>query len=163
MLDLIRRKRDFFAGGLMMLIGLGAAVAGGTDQVGTLQKMGPGFFPLALGILLTLLGVAIAGTAAGGTETAEKTAMEGESAIPARAEWRGWLCIVAGPVLFILFGHYGGLAPATFACVFVAALGDREATVKSSLILAAGITVLGIVLFAYILGVPFPVWQWGAS
>jgi len=40
-----------------------------------------------------------------------------------KPEWRAWLCILAGPILFIILGSLGGLLPATFACVFVSALG----------------------------------------
>jgi uncharacterized protein (DUF486 family) len=52
------------------------------------------------------------------------------------------------------------MAPGTFACVFVAAMGDREATIKNSAILAAVITIFGVGLFAYILQVPMPVFAW---
>jgi len=54
--DLVR-KRDFYAGGLMLLIGLGIALKGATYRAGTLMHMGPGFLPTALGILLVLLGL----------------------------------------------------------------------------------------------------------
>ncbi len=63
----------------------------------------------------------------------------------------------ASPIAFIVFGEYGGLLPATFACVFVAALGDKETTLKQALILAAGITVLGVLLFSFLLKIPFPI------
>ena len=54
---------------------------------------------------------------------------------------------------------YGGLAPATFACVFVSAMGDRSATWKSAFLLALGITVFGVALFVYVLKVPFPIFK----
>ncbi|MEJ0045599.1 MAG: hypothetical protein WDN04_05275 [Rhodospirillales bacterium] len=41
-------------------------------------------------------------------------------------EWRGWICIVASVLAFVVLGKYGGLLPATFAIVFIAALGDRD-------------------------------------
>jgi len=66
------------------------------------------------------------------------------------------VCILAGPVLFIIFGYYGGMIPAIFACVFVSALGDKTATYKSSLVLALGVTVFGVLLFHYLLNIPFP-------
>ena len=56
-------KRDFYAGGLMILIGLFIAVKGTTYRAGTLMHMGPGFLPTALGVILMLLGIAIAATA----------------------------------------------------------------------------------------------------
>ncbi|MEA2978420.1 MAG: putative tricarboxylic transport rane protein [Alphaproteobacteria bacterium] len=151
-------RRDFCAGGLMMLFGLVAASKGPEYRVGTLMHMGPGFMPTVLGVLLVVLGMLIAGAAAAGDHE------EGEENIlPAHPQWFAWLCILAGPLLFIVFGSLGGMAPATFACVFVSALGDRAATWKSALILAALITVFGVLLFHYVLQIPMTVLQWNPS
>jgi hypothetical protein len=138
----------------MILFGLIMALKGPTYQLGTLMHMGPGFLPTVLGVILILLGIAIAGTAL--------TAAEGEdeNILPEKPEWLAWGCILASPLVFMLFGTYGGMAPGTFACVFVAAMGDREATLKNSAILAAVITIFGVGLFAYILQVPMPVFSW---
>lgn len=151
MFDLSTHKRDYYAGALMMLLGLGAGLEGQRYGLGTLTRMGPGFFPVALGVIMVFLGILIAGSAYVSTEE------EKERFFPAEKQWRGWLCIMASPILFILFGEYVGLLPATFACVFVAALGDRESTLKSSFVLAAGVTFLGIILFSYILKISFPI------
>jgi hypothetical protein len=48
------------------------------------------------------------------------------------------------------------MIPAVFACVFVCALGDKTATYKSSLVLASCVTVFGVLLFHYLLNIPFP-------
>jgi putative Ca2+/H+ antiporter (TMEM165/GDT1 family) len=147
------RKRDFYAGGLMIVLGLGIALKGCLSyRTGTLMHMGPGFFPTSLGALLTLLGVAIAGTAATGTASEDD-----ERILPAQPQWWGWFCILAGPTLFIVCGRYFGLIPATFTCVFVAALGDRTTTWKACLVLAAVVTVFGVALFSYLLQVPMPI------
>ena len=58
-------------------------------------------------------------------------------------------------------GEFFGMAPATFSCVFVSALGDRTATLKSSIILAAIVTVFGCFLFSYVLQLPFPFFRLG--
>ena len=151
-------RRDFCAGGLMILFGLVAAVNGPNYRVGTLMHMGPGFMPTVLGILLILLGIAIAGSASVGA--VEGGQVDEGNLLPPHPQWFAWLCILAGPALFVVFGSVGGMAPATFACVFVSALGDREATWKSSLILAAGITFFGVLLFHYVLQIPMPVLEW---
>jgi len=52
------------------------------------------------------------------------------------------------------------MLPATFACVFVAALGDRETTLKGALILASSVTIFGVILFHYLLKLPMPVLTW---
>jgi len=140
----------------MILFGLIAAVNGPNYRVGTLMHMGPGFMPTVLGIILVLLGIAIAGTAA--AVTAEQDS--DENILPPSPQWLAWLCILSGPLMFIIFGSIGGMAPATFACVFVSAFGDREATWKTSLILAAAMTVFGVLLFHYLLQVPMPVLEW---
>jgi hypothetical protein len=150
----LSRKRDFYAGGLVILFGLVMALKGPTYRLGTLMHMGPGFLPTVLGVILIFLGILIAGSAVGVPDG------EDEDILPAHPEWLGWACILAGPLAFIICGGYFGLIPGTFACVFVSALGDREATFKSSAILAAVITVFGVGLFSYLLQIPMPLLAW---
>lgn len=147
-------RRDYYAGGLIVLFGLVVALKGPTYKLGTLMHMGPGFMPTVLGVVLIFLGIAIAGVAAMSSEPDE------EGILPDQPQWWGWTCILAGPLMFILAGRYFGLAPAIFACVFVSALGDREATLKSSVGLAIVITIFGVGLFSYLLQVPMPVLAW---
>jgi len=157
--DLVRKK-DFYAGGLMLLIGLGIALKGSTYRLGTLMHMGPGFMPTALGVLLVLLGIAIAATA---LAPAEEGSGESQSILPENPQWWAWFCILMSPVLFIVFGRYFGMAPGTFACVFIAALGDRAATWKSTIVLSTVVTVFGVALFSYFLQVPMPIFTWGGG
>jgi len=152
----LAHKRDFYAGGLMVLIGLGVALKGLTYRGGTLMHMGPGFLPTVLGVILALLGVVIALVASTQAETDDRD----QRILPEHPQWWGWLCILAGPVLFIVFGRYFGLIPGTFACVFVSALGDRTASLKNSLILAIVVTAFGVGLFSYFLQIPMPVLTW---
>ena len=149
------QKKDFYAGLLMVLLGAGVTLNSTTYNLGTLMHMGPGMFPFMLGILMTFIGILI-------FISGLMTPLEdGERILPQSMEWRGWICILAGPLMFILFGEFFGMVAATFMCVFVAALGDRTATLKGSAILAAGITIIGAFLFSYVLKVPFPLFRWG--
>jgi len=143
-------KRDYYAGALMLLLGIGAAVTGSGYKFGTLARMGPGFMPVVLGVVLAFLGILIAGTALASSEP------DDSRFLPDNPQWFGWLCIIGGPILFIILGQFGGMVPAVFACVFVCALGDKTATLKSSLVLATGVTVFGVLLFHYLLSIPFP-------
>jgi putative Ca2+/H+ antiporter (TMEM165/GDT1 family) len=144
-------RRDYYAGALMVLIGGGAAYVGSHYQMGSLTRMGPGYFPTVLGVILAFIGVIIAGSAASApaSPTVEAPAV--------RPDWRGWLCITGAALLFIALARYAGLVAATFVCVFVAALGDRENNWKESALLAAGITVFGVLLFAFVLHVQIPI------
>lgn len=146
-------KRDYFGGALMVLIGFITANEGRTYELGTLQRMGPGYFPVALGVLLIFLGLLIAGTASTGSN-------EGVEELP-HTEWRGWIAIIAGPAAFILLGQYFGLLPATFACVFISALGDRQMTFKAAAVLSACVAVFGVLLFSYGLKISMPILTWG--
>jgi hypothetical protein len=148
------RKRDFYAGGLIIFFGLVMTLKGPGYRLGTLMHMGPGFLPTALGVILICLGIAIAGTGLAVPEG------EDEDILPEHPEWFGWACILAGPLCFILFGSYFGLIPAIFTCVFVSAHGDRTATLKNSAVLATVVTVFGVGLFSYVLQVPMPLLTW---
>jgi hypothetical protein len=153
------RKRDFYAGGLMVLFGLFIALKGTTYRLGTLMHMGPGFLPTALGVLLCLLGIVIVGGALVPSEEGDANPAK-ERILPENPQWWAWFCILMSPVLFIVFGSEFGMIPGTFACVFIAALGDKKATWKSTFILASVVTAFGVVLFSYFLQVPMPILTW---
>lgn len=138
----------------MVLFGLVMSLKGPSYRLGTLMHMGPGFLPTVLGVILIGLGIAIAGTALATPEG------EDEDLLPENPEWFAWGCILASPLAFMLFGSYGGLAPATFACVFVAAMGDRGMTWKQAVVLSALVTLFGVALFHYVLQIPMPVLEW---
>ena len=79
-----------------------------------------------MGVLLVLLGLMIARMAAA------PAPVEEDSEDEAPPDWRGWGCIIGGLLTFILVGKYGGLVPATFALVFISAMGDRQHTPRSA-------------------------------
>lgn len=56
-------KREAWAAGTMIVLGLGAIAQASTYTIGSLARMGPGMFPAILGVLLVLLGLIIARTA----------------------------------------------------------------------------------------------------
>ena len=150
MLRYHRIDRGHWAGGLVILIGVAAAAIGWSYDVGSLSKMGPGFFPVVLGIVLAGFGICILAT------TVISMHRDEEGVLPAEPQWIGWLCVLGGPISFIVLGYYSGMIPAIFSCVFVSAFGDRTATTSSSIGLAAIMTIFGVLLFSYGLKVPFP-------
>lgn len=149
------RLREVLSGGLCIAGGVAVLLEARTYSIGTLGQLGPGFYPAILGALLALVGLAIAGTALAGMSAAD----EPEPAQAGGPDWRGWLCIVSGVILFVVCASLAGLAAAIFASVFAAALGDRTATLRGSLVLALVMTVAGTVLFGYLLRINMPIWQ----
>src|SRR5574337_977350 len=150
------RSRDYLGGILMVALGLGVALQGATYPLGSLRTMGPGFFPTALGVLLALTGVGIA-------VAARLTPRGGQALEVRRPEWRAWLCLAGSIVAFVVVGTYGGLAPATFAIVFIAALADRENSWTSALAVALLCVLVCVVVFWWGLKLQFPLFQWGAG
>ncbi len=146
------RRSDTWAGLLCLAIGLLTLWEANRYSIGTLGHMGPGFYPAVLGTLLAIVGALIVLTGGPAVD------VDPLHAVPEGAEWRGRLCIIGGIVLFILLAENLGLIAATFACVFVAAMGDRKATIPASLALACAITVFGALLFRGLLGVNLPLW-----
>lgn len=143
--------REYLAGGLIALAGLAVTLEARTFGMGTMARMGPGLYPTVLGAALTLAGILIALVRASGDHAG--TAF-------GRPDWRGWSCIILGIAAFILVGEYFGLGPAAFACVFVSAFGDRKATLRGSLALAAGATLVAAIVFSWALKFQLPFIRW---
>jgi putative Ca2+/H+ antiporter (TMEM165/GDT1 family) len=152
---LSNRQRDLVSGALCIAAGIGVLIEARKDTIGSLDRLGPGFYPALLGTLLTLVGLMIAATALTTGTRDEDTIHDA----PTTPDWRGCACIVGGVIAFVVFAWLTGLVLAIFACVFIGALGDRTATLRGSLLLASGMAVSGTVLFGYLLGINMPLWH----
>lgn len=147
-------NKDHYGGALMFLLGAGAALKGRSYGIGTLSNMGSGFFPVALGVLLALIGATL-------MLGAKRERRDDAGGLSRAADWRGWLCIVVGTAVFVCIGRYGGLVPATFAIVFISALGDRHNTFRTALILSTVMVAIGVIVFWWALQLQLPLFQWG--
>ncbi|WP_019449223.1 tripartite tricarboxylate transporter TctB family protein [Cupriavidus sp. BIS7] len=155
-------KKDYYGGTLMTLVGLAAVWAGMQYHTGTLSHMGPGFFPVAVGSLLAFVGVLIAISARGDAPQGAPAAGHGHGHGHAAPDLRGTVCIVLGTLAFLLFGKYGGMIPATFAIVFISALGDRSNSIKQAFLLSVAMCVIAAVVFSWALQLQLPLFTWGA-
>ena len=52
----LKSQKDFFSGLMFMCVGVAFAWGASGYTIGTGARMGPGYFPLVLGVLLALLG-----------------------------------------------------------------------------------------------------------
>lgn len=150
------RYKDYCGGLMLVIVGLAAAWQAQSYQIGTLNRMGPGFFPAALGIILAASGVALLGTTM--MRNARMAPIENQAARHP-PEWRGWICICLSVIAFAILGELTGLVPATFACVFIAALGDRDNKLLDILLLSIGVTIAGVAVFWWGLGILFPLFS----
>ena len=140
---------DILGGALLIAIGLFAAIYALRYDVGTAGHMGPGYFPVVLGLVLIGLGVIIAVPA---------FARKGE-AIEFR--WQPLGLVIASIVLFALTLRPLGLVLATVASVFVAASADRNFSWTGRAVVSAGIALLVYLIFRLGLGMNLPVWPRG--
>lgn len=148
-------RRELYCGLLLILIGVGIAAGSFEYKVGTLARMGPGYFPLVVGILLVLVGGLIMATPPSPLERGQ------EGPPVTRGQLRSWGLILAGIVAFIVLGRYAGLVPATFGLMFLSALGDRATSARAAAVLAAAVTVAAALVFHYGLQMQFPLFRWG--
>lgn len=152
-------KKDYYGGALMILIGLTAVYASIQYHLGSLRRMGPGFFPCAIGALLALCGLLIALSARGPAAPRSGPVVAHHSTgLP---DLRGGVCILLGTLAFIAFGRYLGLLPATFAIVFICALGDRSNSLRQAVVLSIAMTIIAAVVFWWALGLQLPLFKWG--
>ena len=125
-------RKDHVAAMLMMAMGIAIMVIGFRYRMGSLVHMGAGFIPVVLGVLMTAVGLVIGLLATSGTPE-EKAAQKLPDPPTCAAA-----CILGGVAVFVLLGTFGGMMPAAFGSVFVAAMGDREEHVEGVVAARAG-------------------------
>ncbi|WP_454673477.1 tripartite tricarboxylate transporter TctB family protein [Achromobacter pestifer] len=160
---LLAVKRDLWGGALIALCGALTIMEASSYAVGDLARMGPGYFPMLVGCALVALGILIP-LSPDPDEALEpqQAASDDGTPHPTRAErLRGMACIAAGIGAFIVVGHVAGFLPATFALVFISALGDTSNTWRSAGLLAAAMTLFGAIVFSWALQLQFPMFRWG--
>jgi hypothetical protein len=139
--------RDLLAGLASMAFGLAFAIASLGYDLGTALRMGPGYFPLALGCVLALLGLVIAA----------KGLTDGGREVMHRVPWRALLLLLGAPIFFGLTIKGLGLGPTLFVTVMMSALASREMTIGTAMVLALLLTVFCVAIFVYGLSVSVPV------
>jgi hypothetical protein len=154
----IGSQKDFFSGLMFTVVGVAFAWGATTYNVGNGARMGPGYFPLMLGIVLAILGVLIIFKAVvARTESGDK--------IGAWA-WKPLCYIIGANLLFgIMLGGLPkiglppmGLVAGIFALVIVASLAGEKFKLKEVLVLAAILSVGSYLAFVKLLNLQFPVW-----
>lgn len=112
--------------------------------IGTSLRMGPGYFPMVLSILLFVLGALI---------TLKSFGREGEPF--GRIAWRGALFILPAPIFFGLTVRGLGFVPALFVTTLIASQASVRMRPLHALVLAVLVTIMSTLIFSYGLGLPF--------
>lgn len=148
--------RGIASGGVLAAVGSFIALyAASRYAVGTLHRIGPGMFPILLGILLAGFGLAIAGQALLRRDP-EAAQWDEIPAIDLRQ-----LAVVAGAIAgFALTVERFGVVPAIAVLVAITALARHRLGPVGLLVLAATLSITAVVIFPVLLGVPFRIFAW---
>jgi uncharacterized membrane protein len=138
-------NKDVWAGLLLIAVGAAAIVVARDYAFGTALRMGPGYFPVVLGALLILFGLAIL---AAGLRRGERIA----------GSWslRAIFVLPLSLVLFGLLMQHAGFVPAMLVLIFGAAAAGSEFRFVEVLLFALALTALAVVVFVWGLGLPYP-------
>jgi len=142
--------QDVLGGLALAALGIFAAIFAQRYEFGDLNRMGPGFFPVSLGVMLAVLGAMIA--------------------IPAwfrrgpaiAVQWKTFALVMASLVVFALTLKVLGLILATILTVVLASLADNDTRWKGRLMVAAGVALITYLVFGVGLSMVLPIWPWSA-
>ncbi|WP_295525133.1 tripartite tricarboxylate transporter TctB family protein [uncultured Pseudacidovorax sp.] len=154
----IKSQADFFSGVMFMAVGATFAVGSTNYTVGDGARMGPGYFPLMLGVLLALIGAVIS-LQAMVVETADGGKI-------GRWAWKPLAFVLGANLAFgVLLGGLPsiglpamGLIIAIFALTIIASMAGNQFNLRDSLILAVVLAVGSYLAFIVALKLQIQVW-----
>jgi hypothetical protein len=145
----LRNKQDFWSGIMFIFLGMGFAWKATSYSMGTAARMGPGYFPHWLGILMAVLGLVIVLSSI--RKGADETVVE-------RFDFKILGIIVGAIVLFAFTLRPLGMIVSLFLLVGISSLASHEYSWKVSIANAVFLTLLCWLSFVKGLGLVFPIW-----
>ena len=154
----VKSQKDFYSGLMFSVVGVAFAVGATSYNIGSGARMGPGYFPLMLGILLAILGALIMFQGVvSKSETGDKLGS---------VAWKPLCFIIGANVLFgILLGGLPsiglpamGLIAAIYGLTVVSSLASDKFKIVEVLILATVLAAISYGAFVKMLNLQFPVW-----
>lgn len=142
----IRNPKDFWSGIMFIFFGLAAVFIARDYAMGSAGRMGPAYFPTALGWLLSALGAAA---------VVRSFIVTGEKL--EKFVLKPLVLVLVGVVLFGVVVRTAGLVIAIPLLIVISAVASEKFTWKATIALAIGITVFSVLLFVKALGLPMPV------
>lgn len=154
----IQSQKDFCAGLMFTVAGGGFAAGASQYSVGSGARMGPGYFPLILGLMLAVLGCAIA------IKSMVTPTPDGDKV--GKFAWKPLFFIIMANLVFgacigglpIIGLPPLGLIVGIFLLTFIAANAGDEFNFKEVTILAIILSIMSYAAFILLLKLQFPVW-----
>jgi hypothetical protein len=145
----IKHPKDFWSGVLFLVLGLAFVGFAQDYEMGSAQRMGPAYFPTALGGLLASLGLAIA------IKGLARAAPDGGID---RFHFGPLLVVLGAVALFAFLLRPAGLVLALLALIGVSAYASHEFRLREVIPLAIFLVVLVLAVFIWGLGLVIPLW-----
>jgi Tripartite tricarboxylate transporter TctB family len=146
---MVRNQRAFAAGALFLAVAVFYFVTSFNYVQGTPARMGPGFFPKMVAILLALVGIGILIGSVSPRAHIEKLA---------RWDLKGLLWIAGSVALFGLLLPTFGLVIALAALIIISSAASPEFTWRGTLVNTVVLVVFCVGVFIYGINLQFPVW-----
>ena len=141
--------RDITGGILLFLVGVAFGYTAFVNYpLGTLRRMGPGFFPACLGLLLSVLGVLIA-----------LNSLRTESERPDVRIFSP-IFILGGVAAFALSIETLGLVPALILTAVISSCAELRVRPINLLILCCVLSLIAPIIFIGLLGLQIPLFNW---
>ena len=145
----VKNPRDFGAAMVFMFIGLFGLYFGKDLTYGTAGRMGPGYFPFILCVIILAIGTGIGFKA---------LITEGPSIeLPV---FRPLFFVMVSIIFFGYAIDYIGLALTSISMTFIAAYARKGVNIMETALFAIVLSVGTVLIFVYGLGQPLPAW-WG--
>jgi len=145
----IHRLKDFYTGLLFLFFGASAMALATGYQIGNAAKMGPGYFPFALGALLAALGIILLiRSLREAKEPKERPSFQ----------VKPLALVLSSVVLFGLVLRPLGLLGSTVLLVLLSSMGSHEFRMKEALWNAAVLVLIVFVVFVCFLEFQVPFW-----
>jgi Tripartite tricarboxylate transporter TctB family len=154
----IKSQKDFFSGLMFLIVGLAFAIGAYSYGMGDGARMGPGYFPRLLGIIMAILGGVII------FESLTIATPDGEK-IGSWA-WKPLAYILGANLAFgVLLGGLPsiklpamGMILAIYALTIISSYAEKNVKIKEVLILATILSVGSYLAFIVLLKLQIPVW-----
>ena len=145
----IKNTKDFCAGIIFLLFGIATMFLATNYQIGTAARMGPGYFPFALGGMMTVLGLIILGKSLTPHARAEKIAP---------IHFRPVFFVLLAIVLFGLLLLSFGLVFSTVMLVILSSLASYEFKLRDAIFTSVVLLIISLAVFVYFLQIQAPAW-----
>lgn len=145
----IKSRTNFLSGLLFLTTGLVATSLSLSYDTGTANRMGPGYFPFCLGVLLIGLSLVVL------LDSLWTRSPEDDKV---RWDFKVLGIVLLSVVLFGLLLNALGLVLVLMLLVITAGFASHEFSWRVSIASAVSLTLLCVVIFVYGLGLPLPLW-----